>query len=251
MPLRRTEATVLRSYRVGEADKLVVFFTRELGKLRGMAKGARRPRSRFGSSLEVGTEIELTFFEKEGRELVSVDRCDIIRSDFALLGDPVIACTLAYLADLVDAFAPEREPNAKLYRLFSAARGGLVGGMDPAVTACYFEAWLLRLGGLYPRRETCAACGEELVRKGARYLAGEHRLLCARCARGGMPLSPEALDYLRLIWETPPKTLPPPAHDRALEELTELQHRLIGEQLDKELSSRQILSDLLRRERQR
>ena len=117
MPIRHTDAIVLRTYRIGEADKVVVFLTRDVGKIQGLAKGARRPRSRFGGSLEIGTELELTFFEKESRDLVSVDRCDIIRSGFPSSGDPILACTLAYFADLVDSFAPEREPNVKLYRL--------------------------------------------------------------------------------------------------------------------------------------
>jgi DNA repair protein RecO (recombination protein O) len=64
MPIRHSEAIVLRTYRVGEADKVVVFLTREHGKIQGLAKGARRPRSRFGGSLEIGTELELTFFER-------------------------------------------------------------------------------------------------------------------------------------------------------------------------------------------
>jgi DNA repair protein RecO (recombination protein O) len=251
MPVRHCEAFVLRTYRVGEADKIVVFLTRELGKVRGFAKGARRPRSRFGASLEIGTEVALTFFEKEAQELISVDRCDIVRSDFSRLGDPLVACTLAYFTDLVDAFAPEREPNAKLYRLVKAAMASLVGGAEPEQTARYFEAWLLRLGGFYPRRKSCASCGSRLARQGARYHVEEHRLVCRRCSDAGVSLSPETLGFLQRIWNEPPQSLPPPLRKQVLGELEVLHQKLITQQLEKELRSHQVLQDLVRIERKR
>lgn len=252
MPVRHCEAFVLRTYRVGEADKIVVFLTRELGKVRGFAKGARRPRSRFGASLEVGTEVALTFFEKEVQELVSVDRCDIVRSDFLRLGDPLVACTLAYFTDLVDAFAPEREPNQKLYRLVKAAMASLVGGGEPEQTARYFEAWLLRLGGFYPRRKTCASCGARLALKGARYQVEEHRLVCRRCSRDrGVVLSSETLEFLQRVWQQAPQSLPQPVQKHVLGELEVLHQKLITQQIEKELRSHQVLQDLVRIERKR
>ena len=253
MPIRHTEAIVLRTHRIGEADKVAVFLTRQLGKIQGLAKGARRPRSRFGGSLEMGTELELTFFEKESRELVSVDRCDIIRSGFSTSRDPILACTLAYFADLVDSFAPDREPNAKLYRLMRASVASLGGG-EPAPLTRYFEAWVLRLGGFYPTKETCSACDEQLASRGAHYVFSEHRLRCTRCARGdsnGVSLSPAALRYLGHIWHQPPGELLPPDDKSVLVELAGLHRKLIAEQLDKELSSLQVLEDLIRLERSR
>ncbi|MFQ5789503.1 MAG: DNA repair protein RecO [Acidobacteriota bacterium] len=249
MPLRRVESIVLRTYRVGEADKVVVFFTREVGKIRGIAKGARRSRSRFGGSLEMGTQVELTFFEKEGQELVRVDRCDILRSRFSRWGAPVLACSLAYYADLVDAFAPEREPNVNLYRLLKATISALASG-EPELTTRYFEAWLLRLGGLYPRRETCPVCGAELIRQGARYLVEEHTLACNRCAPRGVSLSPETLGYLGRVWQESPRSLPPPGAPHVLSELAVLHQMLIGQQLERELSSYRVLGDMMRMERQ-
>jgi DNA repair protein RecO (recombination protein O) len=251
MPLYHSEAIVLRTYRVGEADKIVVFLTRDMGKIRGMAKGARRVKSRFGAGLEIGTEIDLTFFEKEGRELVSVDKCDIIRSGFTNLGDPLLACTLAYFVDLVDAFAPERDPNGKLYRLLSAASAALAGGADHDRVTRYFEAWLLRLGGLYPRRVNCAACGGVFSQVGARYQVEQHRLVCRRCSEHGVVLSPVTLEYLAVVWREPPQSLPGPRGKQVLGELTVLHQKLIRQQLEKELSSQQVLRDLVRLERKR
>ena len=249
MPLCHTEAIVLRWYRVGEADKVVVFLSPEAGKLRGMAKGARRPRSQFGASLEVGTEVALTFFEKENQELVHVNRCDIVRSGFSSSGEPVRACTVAYIVDLADAFAPDREPNVKLYRLVRATVDSLIRGAEPETTTRYFEAWLLRLGGYYPRRRSCAACGTLLAQVGARYVVEEYRLLCQGCSERGVSLSMETLVYLQQIWREPPGSLERPRKRQVLSELEVLHQRLISRELDKELGSYQVLQDLIRRER--
>ena len=249
MPIRHTEAIVLRTYRVGEADKVVVFLTREHGKIQGLAKAARRPRSRFGGSLETGTELELTFFEKESRELVSVDRCDIIRSGFSSSGDPFLACTLAYFADLVDSFAPEREPNAKLYRLLRACANSVVAGVEPNRVTRYFETWVLRLGGFFPTAESCSACGEKLDRQGAHYVVEEQRLRCVRCAQGaadGLSLAPATLGYLKQIWQRSPDELPEPESARVLAELASLNRKLVAQQLDRELGSLRVLDDLIR-----
>lgn len=251
MPLRHTQAIVLRSYRVGEADKIVVFLSPELGKLRGMAKGARRPRSQFGASLEIGTEVALTFFEKENQELVRVSRCDIVRSGFSSSEEPVRACALAYVVDLADAFAPEREPNVKLYRLVRATVDSLTRGAEPETTARYFEAWLLRLGGYYPRRRSCAACGTVLTQVGARYSVEEYRLLCQRCGERGVSLAVETLAYLQRIWREPPGSIEQPRTRKVLNELEVLHQRLISRELDKELGSYQVLKDLIERERRK
>jgi DNA repair protein RecO (recombination protein O) len=251
MPLRHTEAIVLRSYRVGEADKIVVFLSGELGKLRGMAKGARRSRSQFGASLEIGTEVALTFFEKENQELIRVNRCDIVRSGFSISEEPIRACALAYVVDLADAFAPEREPNVKLYRLVKATVDALTHGIESETAARYFEAWLLRLGGYYPRRPSCSACGTALAQVGARFSVEEFQLLCQHCSERGVFLAVETLAYLQRIWHEHPGSLVPPRKRQVLNELEVLHQALINRELDKELGSYQVLQDLIRRERRK
>jgi len=246
MPLRQALSIVLRTYKVGEADKLVVFFTQEYGKIRGIARAARRPKSRFGGSLEIGTEVELTFFEKESRELVSVDRCDIVRSRFLKLGDPVLASTLGYVTDLVDHFALEREPNQRLYRLLRATVNALTERPSPETRARYFEAWLLRLAGSYPRRKTCPTCGRALADEGASYLASEHRIGCQRCLSAGVSLSAQSVRYIELMWSTRPEEIAPPDSPKVLRDLGVFHYRLIQEQLDKDLKSHQVLEDMLR-----
>ena len=247
MPLRTSRAIVLRNYRVGEADKIVVFLTRGFGKVRGIAKGARRMRSRFGGSLEVGTEIELTFFEKESRELVSIDRCDIVRSSFATLREPLLVSAVSYFTDLVDSFAPERETNERLFRLLQAVLGSLSESPERRCeeTIRYFEAWILRLGGFYPRRKSCVGCGRPLETTGALYDDELSQLGCPSCVRKGSPLSAGAIGYTEHLWKTPPGELDAPEEPIHLKELGKFHYRLIQYQLERDVRSHQILHDLL------
>lgn len=225
---------------------MVVFLTLELGKVRGMARGARRARSRFGGSLEIGTEIELTFFETESRELVSVDRCDIIRSRFAQVSDPILATTLGYTTELTDAFVPEREPAPRVYRLLRAVVFSLSDVSAAEARARYFEAWLLRLSGLHPWRTSCPACGKALASLGARFSFEERRLACPSCLGRGVSLSPESLRFLELVWKLPPEEIGPPGSARVLSELGSLHYRLVLDHLEKELKSHPVLEQMLR-----
>src|SRR4051812_8421330 len=121
MSLVNTEAFVLRTYSLAEADKIGVFLTKEMGKARGVAHGARKMKSRFGSSLEPFTEVAITFFRKEGRELMSISNCEILRSHFHRAAQDVeTASVFSYMAELLMEFLPDHEPNERLYRLVAA-----------------------------------------------------------------------------------------------------------------------------------
>lgn len=245
MAVRRALSIVLRTYKTGEADKVVVFFTREYGKIRGIARAARKTRSRFGGRLELGTELDLTFFEKASSELVSVDRCDIVHSRFTELGYPILASTLGYVTDLVDNFVLEREPNQHVYRLLRATVDAIPDTESPEAQARYFEAWLLRLVGFYPRHKTCPVCSRKLATEGARYLVSEHRIECSRCLKTGVSLSPQAVTYLEWMWTRSPNLLVPPEPISVLRELGVFHYRLIQEQLEKDLKSHQVFDDLI------
>ena len=130
-----------------------------------------------------------------------------------------------------------------------AGRIGAAGRRETAEhvrVARYFEAWLLRLGGSYPRRKTCPACGRLLADEGASYLASEHRIECRRCLSAGVSLSPATVRYLETIWKEPPETLEPPQQASVLRELGVFHYRMIQEQLEKDLKSHQVLEDMLR-----
>src|SRR2546423_2498332 len=159
MQLVSTDAMVLRSYNLGEADRIVVCFTRSAGLVRAVAKGARRMKSRFGAALEPFTLIRLAFHEKENRELVTVSRAEIIKSNFDLAANFETAEVLAQMAELINEFAPPHEANEILFRMISACVDALAANprADRALLR-YFEIWLLRIAGSFPYISHCGSC---------------------------------------------------------------------------------------------
>src|SRR6476646_6680033 len=109
MPLVETEGVILKTYNLAEADKIVLLLTRDHGIVRGVAKGAKRLKSRFGSGLEPFSEIRATYFQKENIELVSFQRTDLIRSNFAVAADPAFLQKFSYLADLLISVQPPHD----------------------------------------------------------------------------------------------------------------------------------------------
>jgi DNA repair protein RecO (recombination protein O) len=166
MPLYTTDALILRTYKLGESDRIVVFLTRDRGKKRGVAKNARQSRRRFGGSLEPMTWGRVEYFERERRELVLLKyvepRCSPLwRSDGDALGH------VGYFAELIDEWAQEADPNETLFRLGTSIVGAITAGVPIDPLARYFEYWLLRLQGVYqpdPRASHAARAFLEAVR---------------------------------------------------------------------------------------
>ncbi len=227
MSLEQAEAIVLRSYNFGEQDKIVVFFTREKGILRGIAKGARKFGNRFGSSLEAMSSVRVFYYEKERKDLVTINSCDLLRSFFDLHRDLKTSFTLSYFAELVEEFAPARAREDLLFRLLLSLLDNLDGGGDLAFLSRYFEAWLLRINGFLPDFERCRKCRRPLARSG--WLSAKRDgAYCADCApqkrdeigpeiglflawtkrnpppRAGtpLPLTPEGLESVRKTLQT-------------------------------------------------
>ena len=148
MPLYTTEALILRTYKLGESDRIVVFLTRDRGKKRGVAKNARQSRRRFGGALEPMTCGRVGYFERERRDLVRVQYVEPLRSPLAAM-NPEALGYVEYFAELLDEWAPEADPNETLYRLGASMVEALAGGVPVEPLARYFEYWLLRLQGVY------------------------------------------------------------------------------------------------------
>ena len=146
MPLYTADALILRTYKLGEADRIVVFLTEDRGKKRGVAKGARRSRSRFVGALEPLTLVRLAYFEKEQRELVGLNYAEPSRSP--LSARPEALGHIGYFAELIDQWAQDGDPNERLYRLGAALLEALAAGGSVEPLARYFEFWLLRLQGV-------------------------------------------------------------------------------------------------------
>jgi DNA repair protein RecO (recombination protein O) len=156
MPLFTAEALVLRTYKLGEADRIVVFLTRDRGKKRGVAPNARKSRKRFGAALEPLTEVRVSYFEKERRELVGLNYAEPVRSPLSAVSPEALGYS-HYFAELIDEWAAEADVDERLYRLGTSALEALLGGAPVEALARYFECWLLRLQGVYPTDLTLSA----------------------------------------------------------------------------------------------
>jgi len=243
VPLYTADALILRTYKLGEADRIVVFLTRDRGKKRGVAKGARRPRSRFVGALEPLTEVRVAYFEKESRELVGLNYAETVRSPLGLVGGlpggprglplPVSATAagapgsglgvpgsdalgyVSYFAELLDEWAQDADADERLYRLGASMLQALSGGVPAEPLARYFEYWLLRLQGVYPE---------------AKGTLSEPAMAFLAASRS---VSPDRVSEL-------------PAERRTLKELEQVHRGLIAMHLEKHLKSERVLRDLRR-----
>jgi len=156
MPARVSESIVLRTYPLREADLIVSFLTRDQGKLRGVARRARRPTSGFGAGLERLSMVRMSYFQRENRELVSLDSCELVRSQFGLSSDYAAGVVLDYLSEVTDQLLPPAEASERHFRLLVAVLedlgAELEAGRGGAVwkAALYFSLWAVRLGGFLP-----------------------------------------------------------------------------------------------------
>jgi len=225
VPLHTADALVLRTYKLGEADRIVVFLTRDRGKKRGVAKGARRARSKFMGALEPLTEVRVEYFESERRELVGLNYTETLRSPLSLGWhapvdgvapvDPEALGYIGYFAELLDEWAQDADADDRLYRLGASMLDALAAGAPVEPLARYFEYWLLRLQGVYPE------------------------------ARG--TLSPGAVAFLAEARTVAPRDLGGVVvASRALREIEGAHRALIAMHLEKHVKSDRVLRDLRR-----
>jgi DNA repair protein RecO (recombination protein O) len=211
--LYTADALVLRTYKLAEADRIVVFLTRDRGKKRGVAPHARRPRSRFRGALEPLTEVRLAYFEREGRELVNLNYAETVRTPLASASPEGLAYS-HYFAELIDACAADSDCDERLFRLGCSVLDALSTGSGGDALARYFECWLLRLQGVYP---------------------------------SDLPLSQGALAFV----DATRKTMPADAgrlgaSTTVLRELERKHQALITNHLEKELKSVRVMNELRR-----
>lgn len=247
MPLHNTEAFVLRTYSLAEADKICVFLTKDLGKVRGVAHGARKMKSRFGSALEPFTEVALTYFQKEGRDLMSISTCEILRSHFHRAArDVETASAFSYMSELLMEFLPDHEPNERFYRLVVATLEAIEEGHDLARLLRYFESWLLRLGGYFPDPSRCAACGETIAADESTFLTVEGAPRCHACSGGrGTPVDNELRSVIREMFQVHPTAfLRKRVRPEHVARISEINYQIIRHALERDLRSRALLNQL-------
>src|SRR6185436_2905108 len=142
MPVHTSDALILRTYALGESDRLVVFLTRDRGKKRGVAKNARQSRRRFGGALEPMTHGRVSYVERERRDLVFINYVEPTRSPFAAINADTLGY-VGYFAELIDEWAPEADPNEALFRLGASVVDAMASGVAIDPLARYFEYWVL------------------------------------------------------------------------------------------------------------
>jgi DNA repair protein RecO (recombination protein O) len=214
MPLYTTDALILRTYKLAESDRIVVFLTRDRGKKRGVAKNAQRSRRRFGGALEPLTCGRVGYLEREHRDLVTLHYVEVARSPLSAVDEAALGY-VGYFAELIDEWAQEGDPSETVFRLGASMVDAMAEGVPIEPLARYFEYWLLRLQGVY---EPDARLSEE-----ARAFVGQ--------VRG---CSPRALKALTVS-------------GRALKELEAAHRALITMHLEKNLNSVRVLQEMRRR----
>jgi DNA repair protein RecO (recombination protein O) len=178
MPLTESEAIVLRTYPLREADLLVTLFTRAEGKVRGVARSAKKSKRRFGGALEPLTYVRAFYDIRERQELVRLDACEVLESPLAAEVSYPRAVALAHLAELLDELLPDREANDDIFRLtLSVLR--VLAGDEIWMPVTYFDLWLTRLVGFLPELTECIVCGRGLNGSRAYFHALADGLMCA------------------------------------------------------------------------
>ena len=190
MPARETEAIILKTFPLGEADRLVSFLGRSSGRLRGVAAGARRIKNRYGSTLELLSHVQLWYFERETRDLVRIQQCELLDSFHRAQSDYGLSTGLALVSEVSEQVLPEKEVSEAMFRLILLTAREIERRGNWALPLAYFAFWTVRLSGWLPRFDACAKCGK-LFGKLPGFEGSSHAgLLCDEHRRPGMkPLS--------------------------------------------------------------
>jgi DNA repair protein RecO (recombination protein O) len=177
MALKESEAIVLRTYPLREADLLVTLFTRVEGKLHGVARAAKKSKRRFGGALEPLTHVRVYYADRERQDLARLDSCDVLESPLATEVSYPRAVALGHVAELLDELLPEREANDAVFRLALSVLAELRGA-DIWMPLTYFELWMTRLMGYLPELSECIVCGRALNSSRAYFHALADGLMC-------------------------------------------------------------------------
>ncbi len=197
MPPYKEQGVVLRSMKLGEADKIVTVMTQGAGKVRAVAKGIRKTTSRFGARLEPFTHVSLMLYHGRG-QLDTITQAEIIAPHMAIREDLRLFAAGETMLEAVDKVAEEHERNVRLVLLLLAGLRALdARPADPAAVAESFMLKLLSLSGFHPSLTGCAVCGAQDPQLFSADLGGA---VCASCAEGGVsPVSRSALGYLAML----------------------------------------------------
>ncbi len=249
MEIHTAEALILEVRDLADADRIVTFLTRHMGKKSGVAKGARRKHSRYAGQLQPLAKVALTWVEKAGRDLVRISQAETVRSVGKLQEDLDAILLGSYMADQAMEFIQENETSELPFRLLDSTLEALLAGVPWNLAMRFYESWMLRLAGVFPPPTECPSCGQILA-AGAFLPDNGDALLCGECSEGmveRLKVSPEVVVFLLEIShrKLPELALQPPAESvlRASENLCAKVRRNF---LQQELRSYRVLLDMRR-----
>ncbi len=251
MPLLTTEGVVLHLFDLGEIDQIVTCYTLARGKVRAVAKGAKKSQRRFGARIEPLSRCRLQIFEKEQRVLLRLDNADLlyshqpIREDLARLGQAF------HLVEILDGLTAEGQAHGQVFMLLSRFLDDLEATETAEILTLLYEIQLFRLLGYQPRLSHCVACDRDMIGENALFFPDQGGVLCPRCQagrgaphlpdelRGGLSLSSSCralcLEALGLPFAQMTRLRPSPGVIREVRELISLYGRhLLGRELKTE-----------------
>jgi len=242
MPARETEAIILKTFPLGEADRLVSFLGRSSGRLRGVASGARRLKNRYGSTLEVLSHVQLWYVERETRDLVRIQQCELLESFHRAQSNYGLSTGLAIISEIAERVLPEQEVAEPMFRLLLLAAREVERRAAWQLPVAYFAFWTVRLGGWLPSFERCARCGTVLGEQ-AFHSAHDAGLVCEQCRRPGMrPMGRRGRELAALFLNTGLDRIELPAEAaRPLAELREAALDWIEFHSERKLNTRAFL----------
>jgi DNA repair protein RecO (recombination protein O) len=245
MPLKKAVAYVLKKYAFRESDRIVVFFTRDIGKLRGVVRRAGNPKSRIGSSLETLNQVDVEYYDKPGRELVNVNTVELRKSASSKQSDLAVFYAFAYISELIDEFSQLGQPNQPVFRLITAVVE-LAEASNMENLLRYFEAWLLKLEGVLPDISRCGQCRKALSKGSVGYLPREGLLVCSRCgSRGKKVVRADTFALLKTFFSSPPAEIAGREIKReVMKNVESLLYTVIRGHLEKELKTYKAMKKL-------
>ncbi len=207
MALVTTKAIVLKSMRWGEADRILTFFSLRLGKVRGIARGARRMKSRFGGMLEPFSSINLTLFETRRDGLASVSHANVLEPFFAVRERLERISAASRMVALIEGITADRDPGPPIFHVLLEGLRSLMRTDDPGWLTLMFQIHVLGQSGFRPQLDHCVTCGRDAGARSCTFSPSAGGLLCAACDRGrrdyGMPMSPGSVALLQRAGRMP------------------------------------------------
>jgi DNA repair protein RecO (recombination protein O) len=247
MSVYEAEALVLRQYSLSDSDRIIVFITREYGKIRAVARGIKKTKSRMAGHLEPLNRIRLEFWAREGRELSQVRHAELIHSYLGKNPSLLQVYAFTYFSEIANEFVQDNQANPPLYRLLLSSLDA--GERYPIRHSLirYFEIWSLKLSGLLPNYAYCSDCGKCVKDKGFFAWPESGQAKCVVCAKQrGLRIGASAASDLEAMTRLSPAqfALRPFKKETGLE-IEGLTQRLFGLHLEKELKSYGILREAL------